>query len=130
MLRHESNSGQLDDLSHIVSEFCLADPLTKSSAKPDQLVKTIETGVMQNVDVHPPFRSLLKHKAFLSQWVADYMHDARQAITFMAEDISQDMHSIFNSVCSTKFLNPIFVSRKFASAFCIHFSFAFAIAVR
>ena len=53
---------------------------------------------MQNVDVHPPFRSLLKHKAFLSQWVADYMHDARQAIAFMAEDISQDMHSIFNSV--------------------------------
>ena len=98
MLRHESNTGQLDDLSHIVSEFCLADPLTKSSAKPDQLVRAIETGVMQNVDVHPPFRSLLKHKAFLSQWVADYMHDARQAIAFMAEDISQDMHSIFNSV--------------------------------
>ena len=97
MLRHESNSGQLDDLSHIVSEFCLADPLTKSSAKPDQLDKTIETGVMQNVDVHPPFRSLLKHNAFLSEWVADYMHDARQAISFMAEDISQDMHSIFNS---------------------------------
>ena len=23
MLRHESNTGQLDDLSHIVSEFCL-----------------------------------------------------------------------------------------------------------
>ena len=98
MLRHESNTGQLDDLSHIVCEFCLADPLTKSSDKPDQLVKAIETGVMQNVDVHPPFRSLLKHKAFLSQWVADYMHDARQAIAFMAEDISQDMHSIFNSV--------------------------------
>ena len=42
MLRHESNTGQLDDLSHIASEYCLADPLTKSSAKPDQLVKTIE----------------------------------------------------------------------------------------
>ena len=40
MLRHESNSGQLDDLSHIASEYCRADPLTKSSAKPDQLVKT------------------------------------------------------------------------------------------
>ena len=97
MLRHESNSGQLDDLSHI-SESCLADPLTKSSAKPDQLVRSIETGILQNVDVHPPFRSLLKHKAFLSQWVADYMHDARQAIAFMADDISQDMHSIFNSI--------------------------------
>ena len=57
-----------------------------------------ETGVTENVDVHPPFRSLLKHKAFLSQWVADYMHDARQTMSFLAEDISQDMHSIFTSV--------------------------------
>ena len=83
MLRHESNSGQLDDLSHIASEYCLADRLTKSSAKPDQLVKTIETGVMENVDVHPPFRSLL-----LSQWVADHMHDARHGLAFMNEDIN------------------------------------------
>ena len=35
MLRHESNSGQLDDLSRIASEYCLADPLTKSSAGKD-----------------------------------------------------------------------------------------------
>ena len=33
MLRHESNTGHLDDLSHIASEYCLADPLTKHSAK-------------------------------------------------------------------------------------------------
>ena len=26
MLRHESNTGHLDDLSHIASEYCLADP--------------------------------------------------------------------------------------------------------
>ena len=97
MLRHESNTGQLDDLSHIASEYCLADPLTKSSAKPDQLVKTIETGVMENVDVHPPFRSLLKHKAFLCQWVADHMHDARHGLAFMNEDISIEMHNIFTT---------------------------------
>ena len=84
-------------LSHIASEYCLADPLTKSSAKPDQLVKTIETGVMENVDVHPPFRSLLKHKAFLCHWVADHMHDARQGLAFMNEDISIEMHNIFNA---------------------------------
>ena len=45
-----------------------------------QLVKTRETGVMENVDVHPPFRSLLKHKAFLSQWMADHMREARHAL--------------------------------------------------
>ena len=97
MLRHASNSGQLDDLSHIASEYCLADPLTKSSAKPDQLVKTIETGTMENVDVRPPFRSLLKHKAFLGQWVAEHMHSARNALAILNEDISTDMHMIFNT---------------------------------
>ena len=101
MLRHESNTGQLDDPSHIASEYCLADPLTKSSAKPDQIVKTIETGGMENVDVHPPFRSLLKHKAFLSQWVADHMHEARHGLAFMNEDISIEMHNIFNTCSSS-----------------------------
>jgi hypothetical protein len=31
-------------LSHIASEYCLADPLTKHTAKPDQLVFSITTG--------------------------------------------------------------------------------------
>ena len=64
MLRHESNTGQLHDLSHVSSEYCLADPLTKHSAKPDQLVFSIETGQIVNADMHPPFRTLIKHKAF------------------------------------------------------------------
>ena len=97
MLRHESNSGQLDDLSHIASEYCLADPLTTSSAKPDQLVKTTATAVMENVDVLPPFRSLLKHKAFLSQRVADHMYEARHGLAFMNEEISIEMQNIFKT---------------------------------
>ena len=47
MLRHESNTGHLDDLSHIASEYCLADPLSKSTAKPDQLVSSITTGKLE-----------------------------------------------------------------------------------
>ena len=47
MLRHESNTGNIDDLSHVASEFCLADPLTKHSAK---LVRSIETGILRQVD--------------------------------------------------------------------------------
>ena len=52
---------------------------------------------MENVDVHPPFRSLLKHKAFLGQWVAEHMHSARHAVSILNEDISHDMHMIFNA---------------------------------
>ena len=69
MLRHESNTGNIDDLSHVASEFCLADPLTKHTTKPGELVRSIETGTLRQVDVHPPFRTLVKHKAFRTEWV-------------------------------------------------------------
>jgi hypothetical protein len=45
---------------------CLSDCLTKSNAKPDMLVKAVETGVLPRVDTHPPFRELLQHRAFVS----------------------------------------------------------------
>jgi hypothetical protein len=80
MLRHESNTGHLDDLSHIASEYCLADPLTKSTAKPDQLVSSIATGKLEQVDVHPPFRSLLKNKAFLTTWIIETLHEPHNVI--------------------------------------------------
>ena len=54
-LRHESCTGSIDDLAHVVSADCLADCLTKTSAKADALVKAIDTGNLQNVDKHPPF---------------------------------------------------------------------------
>ena len=61
-LRHEACSGAIDDLAHVVSADCLADCLTKASAKPDALIKAVETGTLPNVDKHPPFRELMKHK--------------------------------------------------------------------
>ena len=98
MLRHESNSGHLDDLSHIASEYCLADPLTKHSAKPDQLIQSIETGQLEQVDVHPPFRSLLKHKAFLVTWSIDHLSRPAQIHTVFGEDIHDDIYDIYHVV--------------------------------
>jgi len=88
MLRHESNTGHLDDLSHIASEYCLADRLTKSTSRPDQLVSSITTGKLEQVDVHPPFRSLLTHKAFLTTWVIETLHEPHNVLAFLCEDIS------------------------------------------
>ena len=67
-LRHEACSGSIDDLAHVVSEDCLADCLTKASAKPQALMKSVDTGILPNVDKHPPFRELMKnkHKAYAS----------------------------------------------------------------
>ena len=62
MMRRGSNTGQSHDLSHVTSEYCLADLLTKHSAKPDQLINSVETGTFVAVDMRPPFRALVKHK--------------------------------------------------------------------
>ena len=42
-LRHEACSGSIGDLAHVVSEDCLADPLTKSSAKHIYLFNAVES---------------------------------------------------------------------------------------
>ena len=94
MLRHESNTGHIDGLSHVASEFCLADPLTKHTAKPDELVRSIETGTLHQVDVHPPFRTLVKHKAFITEWVINNLPDPQFVLTFFAEDISDCVYSL------------------------------------
>ena len=70
MLRKESNSGQMHDLAHVRSEDCLADSLTKHSAKADELIKAVLTGNLLNVDAHPPFRTMLQNKALLIERLA------------------------------------------------------------
>ena len=52
MLREESNGrngGQVHDLAHVRSEYCLANRLTKRSAKADELSKSVMTGILPNV---------------------------------------------------------------------------------
>ena len=60
MLRKESCSGQTDDLAHVSSADCLSDCLPKSSAKSDALYKSVSTGTLPNLDMHPPCRSLFE----------------------------------------------------------------------
>ena len=64
MLRREACSGDIDDLSHVRTEHCLSDSLTKHSAKPDALISAVETAILHQVDCHPLFRTTLPHKAF------------------------------------------------------------------
>ena len=93
-MRATSNTGHLDDLSHVASEYCLADPLTKHTAKPDQLVKSITTGRLDQVDVHPPFRTLLKHKAFLTTWVIENLNEPHNVTSFLCEDIADEVFAL------------------------------------
>ena len=99
MLRRESNSVSIDDLAHVVSQFCLSDALTKHSAKADELIRAVSSGDIQQVDLHPPFRSLLKHKAFLCYWISNTLPTSRkstsirpdQVLTFLGEHVFEEM---------------------------------------
>ena len=65
MLRKEACSGSIADLSHIRTQWCLADCLTKKSANPQALIDAVRQGILKEVDAHPPFRTLVEHKAYL-----------------------------------------------------------------
>ena len=53
MLRQEARSGQIHDLADVLTQHCLADPLTKKSVSPSLLISTVQTGVLREVDTHP-----------------------------------------------------------------------------
>ena len=100
MLRKESSSGSIDDLAHVRSELCLADCLTKNSAKPDALLKAVSTGILRSIDEHPPFRSLLKHKAYLSTWIARNIKESYLVETFLAVPVFRDIQRVLYTNCS------------------------------
>ena len=56
MLRNETCSGRIHDLSHISTQNCLAVCLTKLSAKADNLITAVQTVRLLEVNVHPNFQ--------------------------------------------------------------------------
>ena len=99
MLRKESSSGSIDDLAHVRTDHCLADCLTKNSAKPEALCKAVSTGVLRTIDEHPPFRSLLKHKAYLSSWIVRNIKESSLVETFLAIPVFRDIQQVLYSGC-------------------------------
>jgi len=99
MLRKESSSGNIDDLAHVRTEHCLADCLTKSSAKPEALQRSVASGVLRTIDEHPPFRSLFKHKAYLASWIVRNIKDSSLVQTFLAVPVSREVQQVMFSQC-------------------------------
>ena len=55
MLRKEACSGNVHDRAHIPTKNCLADCLTKASAKADNLITALKTGRLLDVCIHLDF---------------------------------------------------------------------------
>ena len=102
-LRHEACSGAINDLAHVISDDCMADCLTKASAKPNALIKAVESGIILNVDKHPPFRELMKtkHKAYVVEnddnidqfiaWLVYNIKNVREVTTFLSIPVMQQV---------------------------------------
>ena len=83
MLRKEACAGSIHDLAHIPTKNSLADCLTKASAKADNLITAVQTGKLFNIDIHPEFRTLMEHKAFLSTWCKTFLHTREKEVFFL-----------------------------------------------
>ena len=59
LLRKEACSGRIHDHAHIPTQNCLADCLTKASAKAKNLITAVRTGRLLDVDIHRDFRTLM-----------------------------------------------------------------------
>ena len=55
MSTKEACSGSIHDLAHIPTPNCLADCLTKASAKADNPLTAVKTGKLLDLGIHPDF---------------------------------------------------------------------------
>ena len=83
MLRKEACSRIIHDLAHISTQNCLADRVTKASAKADNLITAIKTVELWDVDIHPNYRTLMEHKVFLSSCCNKFMHTTEKDVFFL-----------------------------------------------
>ena len=83
MLRTKTCSGNIHDLAHIPAQNCLADCLTKASAKADNLITAVKTGRFSEVDVRPNLRTLMEHMFFLSFWCRTFLHTRENDVFFL-----------------------------------------------
>ena len=103
-LRTESCSGAIQDLAHVSTHDCLADCLTKNTAKADALVKAVDTGRLPNVDKNPPFREMMKHKhkAYwtqddykredrLNSWMTHHIKNITRVETLLGFDVKESL---------------------------------------
>ena len=97
-LRKESNSGQMHDLAHVRSEDCLADSLTKHSAKPDELIKAVLTGNLLNVvPCTSAISYQLQNKAFLVEWLARNTKHGPDIFAFAGVGIADSMFAYWGT---------------------------------
>ena len=94
LLRQELCSGSIDDLAHVRTQYCLADCLTKSSARPEELIRAVTTGTIREVDIHRSFRALMQHKAYLASWMVTHLN-SKHAQSFLGVHISGEIQSLW-----------------------------------
>ena len=63
MLRTGACPGAIADLSHVRTEHCPSDSVTKKSVNYKSCLDAVRSGWLKELDTQAPFRSMLEHKA-------------------------------------------------------------------
>ena len=74
MLSKEASSRNIHDLAPIPTQNCLADCLTKASAKADNLITAVKTGRLLNVEIQPILEHSWNIRLSYLLWCRTCMH--------------------------------------------------------
>jgi hypothetical protein len=112
MLRTESTSGAIQDLAHIRTHHCLSDCLTKNNAKPDNLIAATQTGILPDLDANPMFREMIKHMAFLCEWLFGLPRETNEPIVYFLDnyvlhDYVRQQQQRVRSACVARMLSTM-----------------------
>ena len=90
MFRKEACSESIHDTAPIPNQNCLADRLTKASAKADNLITAVQTGKLLDVDIHLDFRTPWSTRPSLSTWCKTLLHtrEKESCIPEHSQDLS------------------------------------------
>ena len=109
MMRKDACSGSIHDLAHIPNQNCLTVCLTKASAKADNWITVVKAGRFSDVDIHPNFKTLMEHKAFLSTLCAPTPREEPFHVMFVRS------HAYFENQDGTKITSALADSRIYLS---------------
>ena len=83
LLRKEACSGSIHDLTHNPTQNCLADCLTKASAKADNLITAVKRGRLLDVDIHSDFRTLMEQRPSCLPDAQTFLHTRDKEVFFL-----------------------------------------------
>ena len=54
-------------------------------------MRAVNTSILAEVHIRPPFRELLQHEGFLIEWMMDNIENVATAVAFLGTDVTEEI---------------------------------------